>query len=78
MSRSDRRCKVCGMNFGGGKHSIADEEQVMADNRIRAIVREEVEKAVKKSLAQLDGSIESAVHLLTGFSKEQLEELGGM
>lgn len=36
-----------------------------------------VDRQVKQYLRQLDGTITSVVVMLTGFSREKLEELGG-
>lgn len=39
--------------------------------------RDEIQKAAIEALRTLDGTTESAVQLLTGASKEELDELGG-
>lgn len=40
--------------------------------------RDEINVAIKESMTRLDGSTESAVALLSGFSPEKLAELGGV
>lgn len=42
-----------------------------------AAIKADVYAAVDTALAQLDGTTEAAVSLLTGLSREQIEELGG-
>lgn len=39
---------------------------------------EPVESEVREQLKKLDGTTESAVSLLTGFSREKLDDLGGV
>jgi hypothetical protein len=40
--------------------------------------RDEINAGVREALTQLDGSMGSAVSMLTGFDAAKLDELGGM
>lgn len=71
--------------FTGGVRSTLpcghDEEEHMAviDREVWCAKCDKrvAELAVRATLAQLDGSTRSAVRLMTGFSDEKLDELGG-
>lgn len=60
MSRLDRRCRVCRKNFQDCPHSIADEAQREADDRVRAIVRDEMQKIREEQSKTADLGIELA------------------
>lgn len=62
-------------------HFLDRSKKDVVDAAIREYIenhRTEINEGVRAALAQLDGSKASAVSLLTGFSKEKLNELGGV
>lgn len=61
-------------------HFLGRSKKSVVDEAVRNFVdahKTELKTAVQEALRQLDGSTQSAVSLLTGFSSEELEELGG-
>jgi hypothetical protein len=61
-------------------HFLSRSKKDVVDDAIREYVerhRDEIQQGVSAALRQLDGSTASMVSLLTGSSREELEELGG-
>lgn len=61
-------------------HFLDRSKKDVVDVAIREYIenhRAEISEGVREVLARLDGTKASAVSLLTGFSKEKLDELGG-
>ncbi len=62
-------------------HFLDRSKKQVVDAAIREYVenhRDEINAGVRAALQQLDGSLTSAVSLLTGFDAAKLEELGGL
>ena len=62
-------------------HYLARSKKDIVDAAVLAYVeanRAEINAGVRASLARLDGSLASVVSELTGMSREQLDELGGV
>jgi hypothetical protein len=61
-------------------HFLGRSKKDVVDVAVREYVdnhRDEINVGVRAALQQLDGSLESAVSLLTGFDANKLHELGG-
>lgn len=62
-------------------HFLARSKKDIVDAAVRDYVdakREEINAGIKESLARIDGSRTSVVAEITGFSREELEDLGGV
>jgi predicted transcriptional regulator len=62
-------------------HFLGATKKSIVDRAIREYVdrhRQEIDAGVRAALQKLDGTNESAVSLMTGLSKDRLEELGGV
>ena len=62
-------------------HFLGRTKKDVVSDAIREYVeahREEIQTAIKESLARLDGTNIAAVKMLTGLSEEELDELGGV
>ncbi|GAB3139150.1 hypothetical protein GCM10027290_07770 [Micromonospora sonneratiae] len=61
-------------------HFLKRSKKEVVDIAIREYIenhRSEIQTAVSQALRQLDGSTASSVALLTGMSRDELDELGG-
>jgi hypothetical protein len=61
-------------------HFLGRSKKDVVDIAVREYIenhRSEIQEAVQHALRQLDGSIASSVALLTGMSRQELDELGG-
>jgi hypothetical protein len=61
-------------------HFLGRSKKDVVDIAVREYIenhRSEINEGVRAALTQLDGSLASAVSLLTGFDAEKLGELGG-
>ncbi|HVB42993.1 MAG TPA: hypothetical protein VNF47_09850 [Streptosporangiaceae bacterium] len=61
-------------------HFLGRSKKDVVDVAVREYVenhRDEINAGVRAALQQLDGSLDSAVSLLTGFNAAKLAELGG-
>jgi hypothetical protein len=61
-------------------HFLGRSKKDVVDIAVREYIenhREEIHVAVTSALKQLDGSIAGSVSLLTGMSRDELDELGG-
>lgn len=61
-------------------HFLRSSKKDVVDIAVREYIerhREEIQKAALEALRTLDGSMKSAVQLLTGASDDELDELGG-
>lgn len=61
-------------------HFLGYSKKDVVDLAIREYIenhRQEIHAAVDAALKQLDGTIASSVSLLTGMSRDELDELGG-
>jgi hypothetical protein len=61
-------------------HFLGRSKKDVVDIAIREYIenhRDEIKAGVRCALQQLDGSLDSAVSLLTGFTADELAELGG-
>lgn len=62
-------------------HFLGSSKKAVVDVAIREYVenhRDEIQAGVTDALRQLDGSLASSVSLLTGLSRDDLDELGGI
>lgn len=62
-------------------HFLDLSKKQIVENAVREYVenhRDEINKGIRDALAQLDGSTKAGVALLTGFSDEKIESLGGI
>ncbi len=62
-------------------HYLARSKKDIVDAAVRDYVeshRDEITRGVRESLARIDGSLGSVVGELTGLTKAQLDELGGV
>lgn len=61
-------------------HFLDQTKKDVVDAAVREYIenhRDEINAGVRDALAQLDGSMASAVSLLTGFDSSKIAELGG-
>ncbi|MFY1700833.1 hypothetical protein ACN28G_03630 [Micromonospora sp. WMMA1923] len=61
-------------------HFLGRSKKSIVDDAIREYIenhRVEIQEAVGSALRQLDGSTASSVALLTGMSRDELDEIGG-
>jgi hypothetical protein len=61
-------------------HFLGRSKKDVVDAAVREYIenhRAEIEQAVARALRQLDGSLAGSVSLLTGMTREKLDELGG-
>jgi predicted transcriptional regulator len=61
-------------------HFLGRSKKDVVDVAVREYVenhRDQINAGVRTALQQLDGSLESAVSLVTGFDANKLDELGG-
>lgn len=64
-----------------GAHFLSMTKKDLVAEAVRAYLaqrRDELHSAMRESMAALDGSLASKVSLLTGLSRERLDELGGV
>ena len=62
-------------------HFLGRSKKDVVDVAVREYIdkhRDEINEAVQVALRQIDGSLSSTVGLVTGYSKDQLDELGGV
>ena len=62
-------------------HFLDRSKKAVVDAAVREYIenhRDEINAGVRAALLQLDGSVASAVSLLTGFDAAKLDELGGL
>lgn len=62
-------------------HFLGYSKKDVVDIAVREYIenhRAEINEGVRAALARLDGSVSSAVSLLTGFDEDKLAELGGL
>jgi hypothetical protein len=62
-------------------HFLGRTKKDVVGDAIREYVeahRDELNEAIRQSLARLDGSTTAAVSLLTGMDADELDELGGL
>ncbi len=62
-------------------HFLDRSKKDVVDAAVREYIenhRDEINAGVRAALLQLDGSVASAVSLLTGFDAAKLDELGGL
>ncbi|MFE5507233.1 MULTISPECIES: hypothetical protein [Amycolatopsis] len=62
-------------------HFLSRSKKDIVDAAVREYIdahREEINAAIKAALGQLNGSDSAAVSLMTGFSGDELDALGGM
>lgn len=62
-------------------HFLGLSKKGVVDDAVREYVenhREDIQAGVAQALKQLDGTVASSVELLTGFSREKLDQLGGV
>ena len=64
-----------------GAHFLGVTKKELVAEAVRAYLaqhREELHRAMRESMKALDGTTASKVALLTGLSRERLDELGGV
>lgn len=62
-------------------HFLQSSKKDVVDSAVREYVekhRDAIQSGVLEALRTLDGSTQSAVSLVTGMSREELDELGGL
>ena len=62
-------------------HFLSRSKKELVDVAVREYIdnhRDQINAGVKAALLQLDGSDKAAVSLLTGFSSEDIDDLGGI
>lgn len=62
-------------------HFMSRSKKSIVDDAVREYIdthREEINAGVKTALGQLNGTDAAAISLLTGFSADELEDLGGL
>ncbi|WP_033340029.1 hypothetical protein [Catenuloplanes japonicus] len=61
-------------------HFLSRSKKDVVDTAVREYIenhRDEIQVAVTAALKQLDGTLAGSVSLLTGMSRDELDELGG-
>jgi len=62
-------------------HFLSHSKKEIVDLAVREYVdnhRDEIHRGVRDALLQLDGSKKSVVSMLTGFSSDDVDDLGGL
>lgn len=62
-------------------HFMSLSKKSVVEQAVREYItnhRDEIHRGVDEAISQLDGSTAAAVSLLTGFSAEEIDDLGGL
>jgi len=62
-------------------HFLGTSKKDVVDVAVREYIenhRDAIQRGVAQALSQLDGTVASSVTLLTGMSREELDEVGGI